>query len=134
MKKIEFDGIIGSVDEKTNCIILRVGTETHKKRDDGKYESITEWINCIVGLDARDKYRVGDRYFFRGDFTTEAYVSKQEARNLKVQISVFVSEKPVCLYRKKDVASDAAPSEPKPQDAPAPEAVPTVHSADDFPY
>ena len=28
MRKLEFDGIIGAIDEKTNKLVLRVGSET----------------------------------------------------------------------------------------------------------
>ena len=104
MRKLEFDGIIGAIDEKTNKLVLRVGSETYVKTDEGNFETKTDWINCYVALSEKGRYRVGDRYFFRGNMIVEPYVSKKEEGVAKAQIKVFVSEKPELLYRKKDTA------------------------------
>ena len=34
MRKLEFDGIIGAIDEKTNKLVLRVGSETYAKTEE----------------------------------------------------------------------------------------------------
>lgn len=101
MRKLEFDGIIGAVEKKTKSTILRVGSESREKKEDGTYESKTEWIHCILGLDAAEKHSVGDRYFFRGDLRVSAYESKKEPGAVKAQMTVFITENPICLYRKK---------------------------------
>lgn len=112
MRKLEFDGIIGAIDEKTNKLVLRVGSETYVKTDEENFETKTDWINCYVALSEKGRYRVGDRYFFRGNMIVEPYVSKKEEGVAKAQIKVFVSEKPELLYRKKDTAPvPAAPAE-----------------------
>lgn len=100
MRKLEFDGIIGAVTEKTNSIIVRVGSDRSEKTKDGTYETQTEWINCILSLTEKDRYNIGDRYFFRGDLIVDPYISKKEEGVPKAQISVYITEKPVCLYRK----------------------------------
>lgn len=68
MRKLEFDGIIGAIDEKTNKLVLRVGSETYAKTEEGNFETKTDWINCYVALSEKGRYRVGDRYFFRGEY------------------------------------------------------------------
>ena len=78
MRKLEFDGIIGAIDEKTNKLVLRVGSETYAKTEEGNFETKTDWINCYVALSEKGRYRVGDRYFFRGNMIVEPYVSKKE--------------------------------------------------------
>ena len=45
MRKLEFDGIIGAIDEKTNKLVLRVGSETYAKTEEGNFETKTDWIN-----------------------------------------------------------------------------------------
>lgn len=66
-----------------------------------------------MALSEKGRYRVGDRYFFRGNMIVEPYVSKKEEGVAKAQIKVFVSEKPELIYRKKDTAPvPAAPAEP----------------------
>lgn len=117
MRKLEFDGIIGAIDEKTNKLVLRVGSETYVKTDEGNFETKTDWINCYVELSEKGRFRVGDRFFFRGNMIVEPYVSKKEDGVPKAQIKVFVSEKPELIYRKKDIAPapapvPAAPAEP----------------------
>ena len=113
MRKLEFDGIIGAIDEKTNKLVLRVGSETYAKTEEWNFETKTDWINCYVALSEKGRYRVGDRYFFRGNMIVEPYVSKKEEGVAKAQIKVFVSEKPELIYRKKDTAPvPAAPAEP----------------------
>ena len=113
MRKLEFDGIIAAIDEKTNKLVLRVGSETYAKTEEGNFETKTDWINCYVALSEKGRYRVGDRYFFRGNMIVEPYVSKKEEGVAKAQIKVFVSEKPELIYRKKDTAPvPAAPAEP----------------------
>ena len=106
-------GFIGAIDEKTNKLVLRVGSETYAKTEEGNFETKTDWINCYVALSEKGRYRVGDRYFFRGNMIVEPYVSKKEEGVAKAQIKVFVSEKPELIYRKKDTAPvPAAPAEP----------------------
>ena len=107
MRKLEFDGIIGAIDEKTNKLVLRVGSETYAKTEEGNFETKTDWINCYVALSEKGRYRV------RGNMIVEPYVSKKEEGVAKAQIKVFVSEKPELIYRKKDTAPvPAAPAEP----------------------
>lgn len=89
MRKLEFDGIIGAIDEKTNKLVLRVGSETYAKTEEGNFETKTDWINCYVALSEKGRYRVGDRYFFRGNMIVEPYVSKKEEGVAKAQIKVF---------------------------------------------
>lgn len=126
MRKLEFDGIIGAIDEKTNKLVLRVGSETYVKTDEGNFETKTDWINCYVELSEKGRFRVGDRFFFRGNMIVEPYVSKKEDGVPKVQIKVFVSEKPELIYRKKDIA-------PAPAPVPAAPAEP-CNDVDDLPF
>lgn len=109
MRKLEFDGIIGAIDEKSNKLVLRVSSETYRKTEDGNLEFRTEWINCYLELADKGRYRIGDRYFFRGNMIVEPYTSKKEAGAPKAQIKVFVSEKPELIYRKKDAATASTP-------------------------
>ena len=106
MRKLEFDGIIGAIDEKTNKLVLRVGSETYAKTEEGNFETKTDWINCYVALSERGRYRVGDRYFFRGNMIVEPYVSKKEEGVAKLRSkslyprsrNLFIARKTLHLY------------------------------------
>lgn len=126
MRKLEFDGIIGAIDEKPNKLVLRVSSETYLKIEDGSFETRTDWINCYVELADKSRYRVGDRYFFRGNMIVETYISKKEVGVPKAQIKVFVSEKPELIYRKKEPVSAATPMPAAPSQSDA--------DVDDLPF
>ena len=53
MRKLEFDGIIGAIDEKTNKLVLRVGSETYAKKETLKLRptgSIAMWHSQKRGV------------------------------------------------------------------------------------